>query len=672
MSLNTLQHDNSQIDYLKLIATRIRKISLEYITKSGSGHPGGSMSIADMMAVLYFGQIFNHETDQWERIMQYDTSDPLWSDRDRFILSKGHAAPAYYAVLAKAGFFSPDHFKIYRKIDCLLEGHPVMYRLSKKNGQTKQYGIEGVDFASGSLGHGLAAASGMALNAKVYGYDYSVYVMLSDGDLQEGMTWEALLTASNKKLNNICVFVDYNRLQVDGSLENINQLEPLRDKFEAFNWDTKEINGHDYNDILKTLEYFKSSRSKNEKPLVIIAHTIKGKGVQEIENDYTYHAVPLSLEQYERAEKIFDVQIADLENKASATENINHTNIVKKHTYENKQNLESIIKHNPVQTYSGPTATRIGYGNALARLGGYEKLFVLNADLAGACGTTDFIKMYPENSDKATNRRSVNVGVQECNMMTMGAALASCDKIPIVNSFGIFSTGRAWEMVRQDISYPNLNVKIIGSHTGIALGEYGVTHQSIADVALMRVLPHLTIVEPSDAIQADLFFEKIIQHEGPVYFRLGRNPTPLIYCEGNEWDVEPINNFAIGKGHTLKQGTDITLICSGSILCQALEVSQTVKESIRVIDMPSIRPIDADLIEQAARETQLICTVQDHLENGGLSDAVAKVILKRGLSVKFRYVALSGFAESGSQKDLYDKYGLSADRIINKLNLTRC
>jgi transketolase len=255
-------------------------------------------------------------------------------------------------------------------------------------------------------------------------------------------------------------------------------------------------------------------------------------------------------------------------------------------------------------------------------------------------------------------------------MMTMGAALASCGKIPLVNSFGIFSTGRAWEMVRQDISYPNLNVKIIGSHAGIALGEYGVTHQSTEDVALMAVLPNLTVIEPSDAIQADLLTEQIIQYQGPVYLRLGRNPTPLIYGKDNPWQVEPIRNFEIGKGYEIKQGTDITLIASGPIICQALEAARRVKQSVRVVDMPTVHPVDQAIILKAAEETGHICTVQDHQENGGLNDAVGRILLKNGVSVKFDYIALSGYAESGSAEDLYEKYGLSANRIIEKLGLT--
>lgn len=661
-----------EIDRLELIATKIRLNAIENITKSKVGHPGGSLSISDIMAVLYFGRTYDPETDLWENIMRYDPADPLWPNRDRFVLSKGHAAPALYATLAEAGFFSRDLLKIYRKIDSPLEGHPAMYRLIKENGKNVEYGTKGVDFSTGSLGHGLSAAAGMALHAKVYGYDYNIYAMMGDGDLQEGMTWEACLAVPNKKLNNICGIVDYNRLQVDGCADDINQLDPLDKKFKAFNWDVRVINGHDFCAIIDALDNFKKTRHENEKPLMIVANTVKGKGVTDCENVCSFHAVPLNMEEYERAEKGFLSKIEALEKriKERKPQVVKVKPLVKNRPKEKEQDLQEIIRRNPMRPYTEPTATRLGYGNALARLGEYEKIFVLNADLANPCGTTKFVERYAENSPNPSNRRCINVGVQEANMMTMGAGMASCDKIPIVNSFGIFSTGRAWEMVRQDISYPRLNVKIIGSHTGAALGEYGVSHQAIEDVGCMRILPHLTILEPSDAIQADILFEKALQHEGPVYIRVGRNPSPLFYRENNPYGITTTPNFEIGKGYKVVEGNDLTLICSGPILEEALKVAQMVKESVRVVDMPTIRPIDGDIIEEAARETGWICTVQDHFENGGLRDEVLQVVAARHLHIKFDYIALSGFAESGSKADLYEKYGLSANRIMAKLGLT--
>jgi len=662
-----------EIDRLELIATKIRKHAIENITKSKVGHPGGSLSVADFLTALYFGRIYDPEANLWENILRYDPSDPLWPNRDRVVLSKGHAAPALYATLAMAGFFSEDLLKIYRKIDSPLEGHPAMYRVFHEDGKIVEHGTKGVDFSTGSLGHGLSIAAGMALHAKVYGYDYNVFVILSDGEFQEGMTWEACLTIPNKRLNNIFGFIDYNRLQVDGSVDEINSLEPLDEKLRAFNWEVKVISGHDFYAIIDVLEYFKKTRNKNEKPLMVVGNTIKGKGIPEIENVYKYHAVPLTMEEYERAERDFLSKIEILEKKIQTRKlpPIRVKPLVKINPEEEEQDLKEIIRNNPPQKYSEPTATRIGYGNGLARLGSYKKIFVLNADLAGPCGTSKFIERYPENASKPIERRSINVGVQEANMMSMGAGIASCGKIPIVNSFGIFSTGRAWEMVRQDISYPRLNVKIIGSHTGSALGEYGVSHQSIEDVGAMRILPHLTIIEPSDAIQADSLIEKAIEWDGPVYFRIGRNPTELIYSENNRFGVKPRTDFEIGRGYKVKDGKALTLICSGPILIQALLVCQNVIESIRVIDMPTIRPIDEEIIEEAALETGYICTVQDHFENGGLRDEVLSVIGKKQLNIKFNYIALAGFAESGSAADIYEKYGLSANRIIEKLGLTR-
>jgi transketolase len=660
-----------EIDRLKLIAAKTRKNALENITKTKAGHPGGSLSVADMLTALYFGRTCDPESGLWENILRYDPADPLWPNRDRLILSKGHAAPALYAALAQAGFFSEDLLKIYRKIDSPLEGHPAMYRVHEENGRMVEHGTKGVDFSTGSLGHGLSAGAGMALHAKVYGYDYHVYVILGDGDMQEGMTWEACLAIPNKRLNNLCAVIDCNRLQVDGRTDDINRLDPLARKLEAFNWEVKEIDGHDFYALIDVLYEFKKTRNENARPLMIIANTIKGKGASEIEDVCKYHAVPLNDEEYGRAETECLALIDNLERKVldRTQSEVKVRPVFKRPAPEKKQDLEEIIRRNPCQPYREPTATRIGYGNALARLGEFEKIFVLNADLMGACGVTAFCEKYPENAEEPLRRRSMNVGVQEANMMTMGAAMAACGKIPVVNSFGIFSTGRAWEMVRQDIAYPKLNVKIIGSHTGIALGEYGVSHQAIADVGAMHILPGIVILEPSDAIQADLLFEQVLQFDGPVYFRVGRNPTPLVYAEDNAFGVSPIREFQIGKGYRIKEGKDITLICSGPILIEALKVAGLVKESVAVIDMPTIRPVDEKLVEEAAKQTGRICTIQDHYENGGLRDEVMTVITAHRIPVQLDHVSLSGFAKSGSPADLYEKYGLSANQIIKKLKL---
>jgi transketolase len=455
-------------------------------------------------------------------------------------------------------------------------------------------------------------------------------------------------------------------------VDEINQLEPLEKKFKAFNWEVRTIDGHDFYEILDVLAHFKLKQATRTKPLMVIANTIKGKGVKEIEGDFKYHAVPLTLEQLDKASRGFlhRMEEIDQELPKSSQEALPTKEIVKTPPPALPEDLKEIISRNPPGQYNAPTATRIGYGNCLARLGEYRRLFVFNADLEGACGTSAFCKNYPERATHLGDRRSINLGVQECNMMSMAAGMASCGKIPVVNTFGIFSTGRAWEMVRQDISYPRLNVKIIGSHTGLALGEYGVSHQAIEDVGVMRCLPNIVIIEPSDAVQSDRLFEKVLLYDGPVYYRIGRNPTPLVYVKDNEFGVEPDLDFEIGKGVLLREGEDWTIIASGPVLCEALKAARMARESVQVIDMPTIEPVDEALIVKAAMKTKRVATVQDHYKNGGLNDAVLRAIAKNRLQVEFRSIALTGFGESGSPKDLYEKYGLSASKIMEQLGLT--
>ena len=665
-----------EIDRLELIATKIRKRLLDHIAKSKVGHPGGSISVTDKLTDLYFGRIFDPQKQTWDNILHYDPQEPLWPERDRVVLSKGHAAPALYSTLAEAGFFSEEVLKIYKKIDSPLEGHPALYQVIRKNGRLVERGTKGVDFSTGSLGHGLSVGTGFALYSKIYEKGSNVFVILGDGEFQEGMLWEACMTVPNKRLDNVCAIIDKNGLQCDGKTDLINSLEPFDQKLRAFNWDVRVIDGHDFYSLLDALYEFRKGKRDPGKPFAIIANTVKGKGFPEIENDNKYHAFPISLEQYERAEEILNGKMRTLEDKMRANPPRDKVRIEplnkKTPSPEKDQSLKDIIRENPLveAEYQAPTATRLGYGNALHRLGKYKKIFVLNADLTNPCGTTKFVGVYSENAVPVSERRTLNVGIQECNMMSIAAAMASCGIIPVVNSFGVFSTGRAWEMVRQDISYPRQNVKIIGSHTGIALGEYGVSHQSTEDIGVMRALPNIAILEPSDAIQADSLFEKALLWEGPVYTRLGRNPTDLIYSANNAFKVKPVRDFEIGKGYGLKQGSDLTFIASGPIILQALIVAQSVKESVGVIDMPTIVPIDESIVLEAAKRSKKIVTLQDHYKNGGLKDAVAEVLAVKGARVEFDFVGLEDFAESGSAKDLYEKYGLSANSLIKRFHLT--
>ena len=282
--------DSSEKKQLSLTANRVRQHIIEGTFNAKSGHPGGSLSAADVITYLYFKE------------MKVDPSNPKWEDRDRFVLSKGHAAPALYGALAEKGFFPEDEIKNLRKPSSFLQGHPDMK------------GVPGVDMSTGSLGQGVSCAVGMALAGKVAGKDYRVYSVLGDGEIQEGQVWEAAMFASHKKLDNLTIFIDNNNLQIDGTMDEVNSPYPIPEKFAAFGWNTVEIDGHDFDQIEDAIAQAKSVK---DKPTAVIMHTVKGKGVSFMEDQIGWHGVAPNAEQYENAMKELKAQYATLAEQAA-------------------------------------------------------------------------------------------------------------------------------------------------------------------------------------------------------------------------------------------------------------------------------------------------------------------------------------------------------------------
>jgi transketolase len=255
--------------------TRQLRISiLKMLNTAGSGHPGGSLSAIDIMGVLY------------NNVMRHDPKNPNWKKRDRFILSKGHICPALYAVLADCGYFHMDELKNLRKYSCILQGHPCMEK------------TPGVEVSAGSLGQGLSIATGIALAARLNGEDYRVFCMMGDGEIQEGQIWEAAMSAGHYKLDNLCGIVDYNGLQIDGRTDDVMTINPCKDKWLAFNWNVIEVDGHD---VVKVEEAFRQAAAYKGKPTVLIAHTVKGKGVSYMEHNAAWHGTAPNKEQLEVA-----------------------------------------------------------------------------------------------------------------------------------------------------------------------------------------------------------------------------------------------------------------------------------------------------------------------------------------------------------------------------------
>jgi len=298
-------------------------------------------------------------------------------------------------------------------------------------------------------------------------------------------------------------------------------------------------------------------------------------------------------------------------------------------------------------------ATREAYGKALARIGQEnESIVVLDADLSKSTKTADFKKVCPD--------RFINMGIAEGNMMTVAAGLASCGKIPFASTFAMFAAGRAFEQIRNSICYPKLNVKVCATHAGITVGEDGASHQSVEDIALMRSIPNMVVISPSDAVEAEAAIEAIVKYNGPCYVRLGRSGVPVIN-DNAEY------KFEIGKGITLREGKDVSIIATGIMVEAALEAANILAEDgikAKVINIHTIKPIDEELIAKAARETGLIVTAEEHSVIGGLGSAVAEVVTANLPVPVIRVGIKDTFGESGKPAELLKAYGLTSEDIV--------
>ncbi|WML36169.1 transketolase family protein [Clostridium sp. OS1-26] len=298
-------------------------------------------------------------------------------------------------------------------------------------------------------------------------------------------------------------------------------------------------------------------------------------------------------------------------------------------------------------------ATREAYGKALAKLGQEnEKIVVFDADLSKSTKTADFKKVCPE--------RFINMGIAEGNMVTVAAGMSTCDKIPFVSTFAVFASGRAFEQIRNSICYPELNVKICATHAGITVGEDGASHQSIEDISLMRSLPNMTVISPSDAVETEAAIRAITEYKGPCYVRLGRSGVPVIN-DNSEY------KFEIGKAITLREGKDAAIIATGIMVDAALEAYNTLAEEgikVKVINIHTIKPIDKEAIIKAARETGVVITAEEHSIIGGLGSAVCEVLSENQPTPVVRVGVKDTFGESGKPAELLKAYGLTADDIV--------
>jgi transketolase len=636
--------DTDLVPRLDAIANRLRRHVIKMTCAAGTGHPGGSLSAADMMTALYF------------HVLRIDPAQPDWSDRDRFIMSKGHACPVLYAALAERGYFPVSDLWGLRHISSHLQGHPDMRK------------TPGVDMTAGPLGSGTAAGAGMALGARITGRDFRTYVMVGEGDLQEGCTWEAIMLAGHHQLDNLCMLIDYNRSQVDGRSDEILSLDPLADKLRACRWAVREIDGHDMGQLLEALDWAREMRGT---PAAILAHTIKGKGVSFMEDRHEWHGKAPDREQAlaalgELGETEADILPApqglgfQLEAESESPLKADWRRRGPQSSQDNSGSqapnaFEGVLAEALPLLAPGPVRqrqiVRDAFGKTLVELGAeMPDLVVLDADISSSLKTGAFRRQYPE--------RHINFGVAEQNMMLGAAGLSTTGLVPVACTYATFATLRACEQVRSFICYASLNVKIACSHGGLEVGWDGPTHQGTEDIAIMRSFPNMTVIVPADSVAASSLLRQAVGMSGPVYFRMGRNPVPVIY--------DPRQPFAVGQAITVREGKDLTIIATGVMVALALDAAAQLASDgieVRVVDMHTVKPLDGAAVQRAAGETGAIVTAEDHSIIGGLGSAVAEYLSEHRAAPMERVGIPDAFCRSGEPEALFAMYRMAAPDI---------
>ena len=649
-----------EISRLEGIAKELRAYDLASIYAATSGHPGGTLSILDIVTVLYF-----HEINQ-------RPNEPLWPDRDRIFWSAGHKAPAMYVALAKLGYFPMEEAMCLRQLGAPCQGHPNMLELP------------GVEMSSGSLGQGLGISVGAALAARLDNSPHRVYCLMGDGEQQEGGVWEAAMSAGHFALDNICAVIDRNRLQIDGPTKDVMNIEPLADKYRAFNWHVIEIDGHNIAQIIAAFDEAKATRGK---PTVIIANTIKGKGVSFMEDQVGWHGVAPKKEQFEIAIKEL---LPETISEAQINQLLSHvSDFAAKATKKAKSRMPTFAKdywwnaEDRMKVDMDPT--RMGFGRQLAKCGDNPKVVTLHADISNSICITEF-----EKADACRTDRVFSIGIAEGNMMAVAAGLAKEGRIPITGTYGVFASGRAWDQIRTSICYANLNVKIAGAHGGISVGADGATHQALEEIALMAILPNMNLLVPADSVEtAKATCTAINQIEGPVYIRYAREATPIITSESTP--------FVFGKANVIRyrgakerfmdafetalasdyksENEDIAIIACGPMVPEAMRAAYILKEDFgletRVLNVHTVKPLDHEAIARAASETGAVLTAEEH-QVGGFGNIVAGSILKSaGKSVAFDMIGVPDrFGESGAPWELMQEFGLTAEFLAAKAQET--
>ena len=602
------------IQSLEDIATRLRIDSIRATTAAGSGHPTSCASAADLVAAIFFGA------------MRFDPQEPRAVTSDRFVLSKGHAAPVLYAAWAEVGTIKREELTTLRDIASDLEGHPTPR-------------LPFVDVATGSLGQGLGVGLGLATGARCAGSDARTFVLLGDGETAEGSVWEAAYLAAHRKADNLIAVVDVNGLGQSGPTMWDHDLPEFQRKFRAAGWRTLVIDGHDMRAVLDAVRRGRNGRGA---PTAIIARTVKGKGIEGVEGLEGWHGKPLPADGADRA-------IAALEGR------LRH---LPPPPIQRPRRRAARVAPPPAarQPYAPPAdgsiATREAYGEALVRIGASDaRIVALDGDVKNSTYAEKFMQAHPD--------RFVECFIAEQNMVSVSAGLAAQGYVPFASSFACFLTRAADQVRMAGISRSNL--KLCGSHAGVSIGEDGPSQMALEDIASLRAIHSSTVLHPCDANQTAKLVAVMADTEGIVFLRTLRPNTPVIYDADEE--------FAVGGSRVVRSADDeddVTLVGAGVTVHEALKAAEALEEegiSARVIDLYSIKPIDADTLQAAAETTGRIVTVEDHFPEGGVGDAVIAALANSDERPRVVQLAVREMPRSGKPEELMSAYGIDAEHI---------
>ncbi len=639
-------------------ANLMRGYSLVALCAAGSGHAGGTLSIMDITAALYL------------HVARHDPERPDWEDRDRIIWSTGHKAPALYLGLGMAGYFPVEDVVRLRKLYSPYQGHPHWLKLP------------GVEISSGSLGQGLSVAVGIAYALKYLDHrDCRVYCLTGDGEHQEGQIWEAAMEAGNFRLDNLCCILDKNRLQIDGWVKDVQNIEPIAEKYRSFGWNTIEIDGHNMHQILAAFDRAAKTR---DKPTVIIANTTKGKGVSFMENVAGWHGKAPNHEQMVQGLKELNLEFRLDYKKLLGAAEAYQAEATKILTAKVPKFSRDYFWNRQEDMKVEMKATRLGFGAALEKCGSDRRVVAIGADISGSIAISRFFEC-----DESRCDRWISVGIAEQSGTNVAAGLAKEGKLPVFGTYGVFAAGRNLDQLRTTVCYGNFNVFIAGAHGGVSVGPDGATHQALEDLFQICGLPNMHVSVPCDAVETQRAAEYLLlEVKGPKYLRFAREATPVVTSPETPfvWGVPNVYRFRAEKPRfadafdvTLAdrykdEHEDLTVVACGPMVPEAMRAAWILKQEYgletRVLNVHTLKPLDPAPLVRAALETGVIVTAEEH-QVGGLANLVARALLTApelyGKPLAFGCVGVHDrFGESGQPWELMWEFEVSAEHIAAK------